>query len=70
VLAQCAALTLLNLLTNYIGPGGAESLSRVLDTTDVHGQDRACRRCYNRIGTLGRERLRTSWRGPTSGLFL
>ena len=30
MLTQCAALTHLKLLTNYIGPGGAESLSKVL----------------------------------------
>ena len=74
VLEQCPALARLDLrgdshdnFPSCLGAEGAQSLGRVL---------RLCpaltylNLSYNRIGTVGRERLRASWRGPGSGLFL
>ena len=67
VLAQCRALAHLNLRHNQIGDNGAEFLVGVL------GQCAALARldlCYNGIGTVGRGRLRASWRGQASDLVL
>jgi Ran GTPase-activating protein (RanGAP) involved in mRNA processing and transport len=67
VLAQCPALASLDLCYNYIGPGGAESLAGVL------GQCTALAHLNlwsNEIGTVGKGRLRASWRGQSSGLVL
>jgi Ran GTPase-activating protein (RanGAP) involved in mRNA processing and transport len=67
VLGQCAALAHLDLSANAIGEAGAQSLAGML------GQCRALAHlnlCANDIGTVGEGRLRASWRGQASGLFL
>jgi hypothetical protein len=67
VLARCLALAHLNLSNNYIGDAAAESLSGVLAQCPVLAH-------LNLSGIhashVGRERLRASWRGQTSLLFL
>jgi Ran GTPase-activating protein (RanGAP) involved in mRNA processing and transport len=67
VLAQCTALAHLDLSDNEIGAGGAERLAGVLAhcTALAHLDLRV-----NDIGTVGQGRLRASWRGQASGLFL
>jgi Ran GTPase-activating protein (RanGAP) involved in mRNA processing and transport len=67
VLTQCPALAHLNLDGNGMGDDGAESLAGVL------GQCAALAHLNlsgNDIGTVGRGRLRASWRGQASGLRL
>jgi len=65
VLAQCTALAHLNLRSNQIGSGGADSLAGVLAQCpalahlDLSGND---------IEAGGG--LRASWRGQASGLLL
>jgi hypothetical protein len=67
VLGQCTALAHLDLSFNEIGDAGAESLAGVLAQCPALAyldlQD-------NDIGTVGEGRLRASWRGQSSGLFL
>ena len=67
VLAQCTALAHLNLRHNQIGDSGADRLSAVLaQCTTLAHLDLA----YNNIGAVVRRRLRASWRGQASGLYL
>jgi Ran GTPase-activating protein (RanGAP) involved in mRNA processing and transport len=64
---QSATLAHFFLGTNQIGDNGAEFLAAVL------GQCTALAHldlCDNDIGTVGRGRLRASWRGQASGLVL
>jgi hypothetical protein len=67
VLGQCTALAYLNLSRNWISDDGAESLAGVL------AQCRALAHLnleHNGIEAVGRGRLRASWSGQASGLFL
>ncbi len=67
VLPQCAALAHLDLSYNWIGAPGAECLAgvlaqgRALAHLDLRG---------NGIEADAAERLRASWRGQASGLFI
>jgi Ran GTPase-activating protein (RanGAP) involved in mRNA processing and transport len=67
VLAQCAALTHLDLSRNGIGEERAESFAGVLEQcpalAHLNFQD-------NGIEDVRKGRLRASWRGQASGLVL
>ncbi len=67
VLAQCPALAHLNLSDNRICEGGAESLAGVLAQCPALAY---LNLLSNDMGTVGKGRLRASWRGQDSGLRL
>ena len=66
VLAQCPALTHLNLRGNGIGADGAEGLEEVLEQCPALAH---LDLSNNGIEAVGGGRLRASWRGQASGLF-
>jgi Ran GTPase-activating protein (RanGAP) involved in mRNA processing and transport len=67
VLGQCRELAHLNLGHNQIGPAWAESLAGGLAQCPVLDQ---LYLGYNDIGTVGKGRLRASWYGRASALWL
>jgi Ran GTPase-activating protein (RanGAP) involved in mRNA processing and transport len=67
VLGHCAALAHLDLGGNGIRAAGAESLAGVLAQCPALAH---LNLCCNRIGAVGGGRVRASWRGQASGLFL
>jgi Leucine-rich repeat (LRR) protein len=67
VLAQCPALAHLNLSDNRICEGCAESLAGVLAQCPALAY---LNLLSNDMGTVGKGRLRASWRGQDSGLRL
>jgi Ran GTPase-activating protein (RanGAP) involved in mRNA processing and transport len=67
VLAQCTALTHLDLSFNMIDAAGAESLAGVLSQCTALAD---LNLSFNMIGAVGKERLRASWRGVHYRLLL
>jgi hypothetical protein len=67
VLPQCTALAVLELCDNQIGADGAEFLAGVLGQCTALAD---LNLSGNGIDAVGKGRLRASWRGQPSGLFL